>query len=1461
MAQLFRNKVYPIFFALTMLVSCDGSAPGGNAIVPDNNLPVFTNASVVSVVENTTAVVTVQVSDADGDAIVYSITGGNDQTAFAIDSVTGELTFLVAPDFEAPGAAGGGNSYVLIITADDDLSVVEQNILVSVTNADDNPPVASDLIVLDNNAGALVEGDTLVSNYVYSDADGDVEGATTLHWLRNGVEISGETAPTYVVTAADVGEPVSFEITPVSANGAAGTPVTSATITTTNNAPVASSVVITGDLNGVAKLGDTLTGTYVYSDFENDIEGPTAFRWLRDGIAIVGVTVPSYTLVAADVGHVIRFEVTPFSNSGTSPGAVVLSAEVSVPNNAPVANPVTVTGNPYSGQILSGSYTFFDVEGDNDAGASTFRWLRDDVEIFGATSSTYLLQLVDVGTKIKFEVVPKSLTGTSPGVAVTSAGTQILNAAPSVLDPTTGLTTIRFVNNLNGNINIARYGDTVTGKYDFNDLEGDLERGASGSGSIYQWYRNGIAISGATEEFYVLGDDDLRNDDLTLRVTPIAASGTIEGLPSTSILFVTVVNELPVVSNVTVSGATATSHAGDGFVLTGSYDFSDLESNPDASVFRWLRADNSPIAGQTAKDYTVQAAELGEVVRLEVTPTSLVGSSPGIPVVSAGITLNAIPVASPTISVSPVGAAVVGSVLTGSDGYTDAEGDTQGASIYSWLRVEGAVITTISSGTTNSPYTVTTADSGAIIRFEVMPVASDGTSPGVAAVSADVNIVNVVPVASPPTITGVTNVGEELTGNYSYSDFDGDAQGLSTFRWLRNATPIAGETANTYTLVDADSGATITFEVTPVALSGLSPGLAVSSSAVSVNELPVANTLAISGTATTGQTLTGSYVFSDAEDAESTSTFRWLRNGVAISGEVTTNYTVALADVGELIQFEVTPVSNAGSSPGIAVASTGVTPTNVFASNVVCTTNENGIANKLGVNRYWRFTATQSQAITIQANQTSGSIAGGTSNPDLYLYKNGVLVAQETADISTSQTMITGVTAGEYVLELKEVHYTTVAAPVSTACYDVSVAYGGGFAKPDAVVEKAAGGSVVSKSGPSSCSAVSEINVSGTVTYERVPHNAGTSGLDYASVASSPIKGAVVEVICGAEGFVYDSGVTDASGAYSLKASNGVDNYVRVKAQLLDTVAPGIWNFKVVDNTSGGALYVMDTTSFNSAVDVTANDFVAGYGWGGAAYTGPRVAAPFAILDSVYDSFQAVLAVDSNAVFPALNINWSPLNALVSGDKTIGEIGTSHYDPATGEIYILGDEDSDTDEYDKHVIIHEWAHYFEDKLSRTDSIGGAHAIGDTLDMRLAFGEGFGNAYSGIVSADPIYRDSNGVSQLSGFGFNMDTDICANPGWYSECSVHELLYDFSVTTFGGDFTPLYNVLVNEQKNTNAFTSVFSFVWELKDNNAPEAAAIDTLVTGQSIDVITDIYGDSEATNNPGSTNQLPIYEQF
>jgi hypothetical protein len=97
------------------------------------------------------------------------------------------------------------------------------------------------------------------------------------------------------------------------------------------------------------------------------------------------------------------------------------------------------------------------------------------------------------------------------------------------------------------------------------------------------------------------------------------------------------------------------------------------------------------------------------------------------------------------------------------------------------------------------------------------------------------------------------------------------------------------------------------------------------------NAAPVASSVSASGTAAVGATLTGSYVYSDSEgDAESGTTFRWLRSGAAISGETGQTYVVAALDAGRTIKFEVTPravtgtlVGNAVSGPGTTIPGTG----------------------------------------------------------------------------------------------------------------------------------------------------------------------------------------------------------------------------------------------------------------------------------------------------------------------------------------------------------------------------------------------------------------------------------------------------------------------------------------------------------------------------------------------------------
>jgi len=68
-------------------------------------------------------------------------------------------------------------------------------------------------------------------------------------------------------------------------------------------------------------------------------------------------------------------------------------------------------------------------------------------------------------------------------------------------------------------------GDTLTGHYTYYDPEGDLE-----GVSLYQWYRDGVAIPGANSITYVVTANDL-GKTIVFEVIPVALTGTSPGWP------------------------------------------------------------------------------------------------------------------------------------------------------------------------------------------------------------------------------------------------------------------------------------------------------------------------------------------------------------------------------------------------------------------------------------------------------------------------------------------------------------------------------------------------------------------------------------------------------------------------------------------------------------------------------------------------------------------------------------------------------------------------------------------------------------------------------------------------------------------------------------------------------------------------------------------------------------------
>ena len=390
------------------------------------------------------------------------------------------------------------------------------------------------------------------------------------------------------------------------------------------------------------------------------------------------------------------------------------------------------------------------------------------------------------------------------------------------------------------------------------------------------------------------------------------------------------------------------------------------------------------------------------------------------------------------------------------------------------------------------------------------------------------------------------------------------------------------------------------------------------------------------------------------------------------------------------------------------------------------------------------------------------------------------------------------------------------------------------------------------------------MTVSGKLTYDRVPH-AQDSTLDYANTAALPIRGVIVEAVDAAEQ-VIASAMSGEDGTYRLSVDADTDIRLRVKARLLSTSAAS-WDVKITDNTVDDALYALQgslASTGNRAAQT--RDLHAPHGWTGQSYGESRSAAPFAILDNIYTAVNSFAAVDPNIDFPELEVHWSTRNRSAFGNLSDGSIGSSayHRDGESGAIFILGQENVDTDEYDQHIIIHEWGHYFEHQMSRADTIGGPHALRDRLDPRVAFSEGWGNALSAILTGDPIYRDSSGREQGTGFTYDVEMEDIDQPGWFTEASIGAILYEvFDRSATGSDIAaglaPLHNVMRSETYRASpVFTTVFAFADGLREEGSLSSPDIDALLESHSISGV-GADGSGEL-NNGAIQSALPVYKE-
>jgi VCBS repeat-containing protein len=92
----------------------------------------------VNVDENTTSVTRVTASDVDdGAQQTYSIVGGADADRFTIDATTGQLSFVSAPNREAPDDSDADSLYDVTVRVSDGMSFDDQSIVVSVDDVNE----------------------------------------------------------------------------------------------------------------------------------------------------------------------------------------------------------------------------------------------------------------------------------------------------------------------------------------------------------------------------------------------------------------------------------------------------------------------------------------------------------------------------------------------------------------------------------------------------------------------------------------------------------------------------------------------------------------------------------------------------------------------------------------------------------------------------------------------------------------------------------------------------------------------------------------------------------------------------------------------------------------------------------------------------------------------------------------------------------------------------------------------------------------------------------------------------------------------------------------------------------------------------------------------------------------------------------------------------------------------------
>ncbi len=265
----------------------------------------------------------------------------------------------------------------------------------------------------------------------------------------------------------------------------------------------ADNLVVTGAPTEDATLNVTLNGaTTLFGQTPLNV----TYQWQRDGQAINGATDASYVLTQADTGAQITVRVAYDGNALTS----APTAAIENLNDAPLGE-LVISGSAAEDQTLSVSTA--DISDEDGLGAFSYHWVRGGLPIESAVGPEYTLTQADVGNFITVEITYTDGEGKAEKLVSRQSG-----PVANVNDPATGSLI------LNGDLLL---GETLILDPAIADDDG--------VGTIsYQWYRDGVAVSGQTATSYTLGAADVEKQ-LSVRGTFTDGYGNAEEVRSATV--------------------------------------------------------------------------------------------------------------------------------------------------------------------------------------------------------------------------------------------------------------------------------------------------------------------------------------------------------------------------------------------------------------------------------------------------------------------------------------------------------------------------------------------------------------------------------------------------------------------------------------------------------------------------------------------------------------------------------------------------------------------------------------------------------------------------------------------------------------------------------------------------------------------------------------------------------------